>query len=141
VSIGHRISNDLALAGALLAFAFGAYLLIVGPNELFVTPEGTTTATTSPTLAGLVPVAIGAIAVWAVHTSRTRSFWLAAALASAAAVMFLFSISLQLAAIAALLILAAAVRTVTSHDIRERERGDRCVASTVPAHESGRGLR
>jgi drug/metabolite transporter (DMT)-like permease len=120
VSIGYRISNGLALVGALLAFAFGAYLLIVGPHEIFMTPEGITTATTSPTLAGLVPLGIGAIAVLAVRTRRTRSFWLAAALAVAAAVMFLFSISLQLAPIAAFLVLAAAVRTVTSRDIQER---------------------
>jgi hypothetical protein len=120
VSIGHRISNGLALAGALMGFAFGAYLLIVGRNEIFVSPEGTTTATTSPTPAGLVPFAIGAIAVWAVRTRRTSSFWLAAALATAAAVLFLFSISLQLAAIAALLVLAAAIRTVTTRDLQRR---------------------
>lgn len=118
MSIGNRVSNGLALAGALLAFAFGAYLLIVGPDEIFVTPEGTSTLTTSPTLAGLVPLGIGGAAVWAVRTRRTRSFWLAAGLATAAAVMFLFSISLQLAAIASFLVLAAAVRTVTSRDIR-----------------------
>lgn len=118
VSIGDRISNALALVGALIGFAFGAYLLIVGPTEIIVTPEGSTAATTSPTPAGLVPLAISAIAVWAVRTGRTSRFWLAAALATSAAVLFLFSISLQLAAIAALLVLAAAIRTVTSRDIR-----------------------
>jgi len=120
MSISQRLSDGLALTGVLVAFAFGAYLLIVGSNGTFTTPNGVSTTTTSPSLAGLVPLGIGAIAAWAVVTRRTRNFWLAAAIAVAAAVLFLFSISLQLAAIAALLVLAAAIRTMTARDIHQR---------------------
>jgi hypothetical protein len=120
MSIRERVSNGLALVGALLAFAFGAYLLLVGPEMTFVTPQGLKTVTSSPTSAGLVPLGIGVVAIWAVATRRTSRFWLAAALAIASAVLFLFSISLQLAAIAALLVVAALARTMTSRDIRER---------------------
>jgi hypothetical protein len=120
VSIGQRISNGLALAGALLAFGFGAYLLIVGPDSTFVIPDGPSTTIRSPSLAGLVPLGIGIVAVWAVVMRRTRGFWLAAALAIVAAALFLFSISLQLAAIAAFLLLAAVVRTMAARDIRHR---------------------
>jgi hypothetical protein len=120
VSIGRRISDCLALAGALLAFGFGAYLLLVGPESTFVTPDGPTNTLRSPTLAGLIPVGIGVVAVWAVAMRRTSGFWLAAAIATSAALLFLFSISLQLAAIAALLLLAGVARTMTARDVGER---------------------
>jgi hypothetical protein len=120
MSIGERVSNGFALIGALLALGFGTYLLLVGLDVTFVTPEGLRTVTSSPTLAGLVPLAIGVVALWAVATRRTNRFWLAAALAIACAVLFLFSISLQLAVIATLLVAAALARTVTSRDVRER---------------------
>jgi hypothetical protein len=119
VRVGHRISDGLALTGALLAFAFGVYLLVVGPETTILVPDGVTTTTRSPSLAGLVPLGIGVVAVWAVASRRTRNLWLAAGLAITASVLFLFSISLQLAAIAAILVLAAAAGTMTSRDIRE----------------------
>lgn len=87
MSSGQRISNGLALAGAILAFGFGAYLLLVGPEMTFVTPEGPTTVTRSPTLAGLIPLGIGVVAMWAVAKRRTSGFWLAAALAITAAAL------------------------------------------------------
>ena len=114
MNAGQRLSDGLTVAGALLAFAFGAYLLIVGPELTTVTPEGFTMTARSPSPAGLVPLAIGILAVWAMSTRRARSSWLAAGVAIAAAVMFLFSISVQLAAIAAVLVLAAAIRTIAS---------------------------
>lgn len=120
MSIGRRISDGLALAGALLAFGFAAYLLIVGPESTFVIPDGPTTPTRSPTLAGLVPLAIGVVAIWAIVMRRTSGYWIAAAVAILAAALFLFSISLQLAAIAVFLLLAAAVRTMTTRDIARR---------------------
>ena len=118
--IGQRISNGLALAGAMLAFVFGAYLLLVGPELLYVEDGGPVTATHSPTLGGLVPLGIGVAALWAVAKRRTREFWVAAVLAIAAAVLFLFSIALPLAAIALLLLLAALIRTIASRGIPER---------------------
>lgn len=120
VSAGQHISNGLAVAGALLAFAFGAYLLIVGPESMVLTPDGASATSRSTTLAGLIPFGIGVAAVWAVARGRTRGFWLAAGLAIAAALLFLFSFSLQLGAIAALLALAATLRTAASRDIPER---------------------
>jgi hypothetical protein len=120
MSNGERVSNGFALVGALLAFAFGAYLLLVGPETTFVTPEGLRTSTSSPTLAGLVPLGIGIVAMWAVATRRASRFWLAAGLAITAAVLFLFTISLQLAVIATCLVVAALARTMASRDIRER---------------------
>ncbi|MEO5703843.1 MAG: hypothetical protein ABIZ52_00175 [Candidatus Limnocylindrales bacterium] len=119
-SIGQRISGGLALAGALLAFVFAAYLLIVGPDSTFVTPDGLMTTAQSPTLAGLVPLGIGVFAVWAVARRRTSGYWVAAALAIVATVLFSFSISLQLAAIAVFLLLAAVLRTITTRDIDRR---------------------
>ena len=120
VSLGQRITNGLALAGAVLAFAFGAYLLIVGPENVVLTPDGASATSRSATLAGLIPLGIGITAVWAVTRRRTSGFWLAAGLAISAAVIFVFSFSLQLGAIAALLALAATVSTATTRDIRER---------------------
>ena len=55
MSFGQRVSDGLALAGVLLAFGFGAYLLIVGPETTFLTLDGAATTTRSPTLAGLIP--------------------------------------------------------------------------------------
>ncbi len=119
MSIGQRISDGLALAGALLAFVFAAYLLLVGPESLFVLDDGPMTTTHSPTMGGLIPLGIGVVALWAVGRRRTSGYWVAAALAIAAAVLFLFSISLPLAAIALLLLLAAVVRTITARDIHQ----------------------
>lgn len=122
MSLGQRIGDGVALVGALLAFGFGAYLLLVGSESLYVLDGGPVTTTHSPTLAGLIPVGIGVVAIWAVARQRTRGYWLAAALATAAAVLFLFSISLQLAAIALLLLLAAVSRTIAARGIRGRWR-------------------
>lgn len=120
VNIGGRISDGLALAGALLAFGFAAYLLVVGPDSTIVTPGGPSTTTQSPTLAGLVPLAIGVVAIWAVVMRRARGYWIAAVVAIVAAALFLFTISLQLAAIAVLLLFAAAGRTMATRDIQRR---------------------
>jgi hypothetical protein len=120
VNIGQRISDGLALAGALLAFGFGTYLILVGTETRITTENGPTMTTVSPTPAGLVPLAIGALAIWAVARGRTNGFWLAAALATVCSVVFLFSISLQLAAIAAFLLLAVVVRTIAARDIQRR---------------------
>lgn len=114
MSIGRRISTGLEVVGALLAFGFAAYLLVVGPDSTFVTPDGQATTTRSPTSAALVPLAIGVVAIWAVAMRRTRGYWIAAAVGIVAAALFLFSISLQLAAIAVFLLLAAVVRAMTT---------------------------
>ena len=111
MSIEQRISDGLALAGAVLAFVLAAYLLIVGPELIMVTPGGPTTTIHSPTLAGLVPLGIGVVALWAVGTHLLRAHWMAAALAIVAALLVLFSIVLQLAGIPVLLLLAAVART------------------------------
>ncbi|MGH9886089.1 MAG: hypothetical protein ACREBE_11205 [bacterium] len=120
MNLGKRIGNGLAVVGAVLAFVFAAYLLLVGPESMFVLDGGPIMTTHSPTPAGLIPLGIGVAALWAVATGRTSGFWVAAALAIAAAVLFLFSISLQLAAIAVLLLLAAVIRTITARDIHQR---------------------
>ena len=120
MNIGRRISTGLALVGALLAFGFAAYLIALGPESTFVTPDGPTTTSRSPSLAGLVPLAIGVVAVWAVAKGRASGYWIAAAVATVAAALFLFSISLQLAAIAVLLLVAAAARTLTTRAVRGR---------------------
>ena len=117
MSLGQRISDGLALVGALLGFAFAAYLLLVGPESMYVLDDGPVMTTHSPTLAGLFPMGVGVVAIWAVARQRTRGYWLAAALATAAAMLFLFSISLPLAVIALLLLLAAFIRTVATRDI------------------------
>lgn len=120
MSIPQRISEGLALVGALLAFVFAAYLLVVGQQSTVVTPDGLATTTQLPTLTGLAPLGIGGVALWAVARRRTRGYWVAAAVGIASALLFLFSISLQLAGIAVLLLVAAAVRTITSRDIPRR---------------------
>jgi hypothetical protein len=131
MSLSQRIGDGVALVGALLAFAFGAYLLLVGSELLYVLDDGPVITTHSPTLAGLIPVGIGVVAIWAVARQRTRGYWLAAALASAAAVLFLFSISLPLAVIALLLLLAAAIRVGLRADSASHpdEREDHLVGS------------
>src|SRR3954466_13018753 len=118
--VGQPISIGLALVGAVLALGFGAYLLLVGPETIFVMPDGPTATTRVPTLAGLIPVGIGLVALWGVASRRTIGYWVATVLAMAAAVLFLFSISGQLAVIAVVLLLAAVVRTVTTRDIQRR---------------------
>jgi len=120
MSLGQRISDGLALVGALLGFGFGAFLLLVGTESLYVLDGGPLITTHSPTPAGLIPVGIGVVALWAVARHRTRGYWVAASLATAAAVLFLFSISLPLAVTALLLLLAAVVRTVATRDIGRR---------------------
>jgi hypothetical protein len=120
VTTGIRISTGLALAGTLLAFGFAAYLLVLGPESTFLTPDGPTVTSRSPSLAGLVPLVIGVVALWAVAKRRARGYWIAAAVATGAAVLFLFSISLQLGTIAALLLIAAAGRTLGTRDVQRR---------------------
>jgi hypothetical protein len=120
VNVWYRISEIVALGSASLAIAYGLYLLVIGPSGSFMTPDGVAGTLRLPTLAGVVPLAIGLVAAWAVVSRRTRGLWAAAALAGLGAVVFLFSMALQLAAIAALLVVAALLRTAARRDMSER---------------------
>ena len=74
----------------------------------------------SPTLAGLIPLGIGLLAFWAVVKRRPAGLWAAAGLAFAFSVVFLFSYSLQFAALAAIMLIAAVMRTAFARDIARR---------------------
>jgi hypothetical protein len=108
------MSDVLALGAACLAVVYGAYLLVIGPNSPYLTPQGAAGTVSSPTFAGSIPLGIGLLAIWAVVNGRTRGLWAAGALALAFSLVFLFSFSLQFAVLAALLLLAGAMRTAST---------------------------
>ena len=120
MSLGRRLSDLVALGAAFLAVAYGAYLLVIGPNSPYLTEEGATGTMQSPTFPGSIPLGIGLLAVWAVVNRRTGGLWGAAGLALVFSVVFLFSFSLQLAVLAALLLRAAVMRTAPTRDLAER---------------------
>jgi|GEM_PF-4035221 hypothetical protein len=120
MSLGRRLSDLVALGAASFSVAYGTYLLAIGPNSPYLTPEGVAGTIQSPTFAGAIPLGIGLLAIWAVIKRRTAGLWAAGALALASSVVFLFSFSLPFALIAAFLLLAAAMRTAATHDIRRR---------------------
>jgi hypothetical protein len=117
MSFGRRLSDLLALAASLLAVAYGAYLLVVGRETNFMTPEGAVGTASEPSLAGLIPLGIGLLALWAAVKHRTIGLWAAAGLAAAFALLFLFSLALQFALLAAVLLVAAAVSTAFTRDV------------------------
>jgi hypothetical protein len=102
----------VAFLGAFLAIGFGAYLLLVGRDITWLTPDGQAGVIREPSLAGVIPISIGAIALWGVLRRRLTGLWLAAGLAVASSVAFLFSLSLQFAALAAVLFVAATMSTL-----------------------------
>ena len=118
MNIGRRLSDVLGLGGSLLGIAYGVYLLVIGRESSFLTPEGEAGTIMEPSLAGVIPLGIGLLALWATIRHRTVGLWLAAGLAAGFAVLFLFSLSLQFAALAAVLLVAAAVNTVFTRRIR-----------------------
>ena len=111
VKVGLTAARAAAFLGAFLALAFGADLLLIGRDIPWLTPEGQAGVFREPTLAGVIPIAIGVIAFWGA-LRRRRGLWIAAGLAVACAVLFLFSLSLQFAALAAVLLVAAAMSTL-----------------------------
>lgn len=120
VITGRRLGDLLALGVSLLAMGYGAYLLVIGREVSFMTPEGVVGTFRSPSLAGLIPLGIGLLAFWAAVRHRTAGLWAAAGLAAVFAVLFLFSLSVQFAVLTALLLVAAAVSTVASRGIQGR---------------------
>lgn len=118
VSIGRRLSDLVAFGAAVLAVAYGTYLLVIGPNSPYMTPDGVAGTVQFPTYAGAIPLGIGVLAIWAVVKRRTVGLWAAGGLALTFSVIFLFSLSLQFALLAAFLLLAAVIRTASSRGIR-----------------------
>jgi hypothetical protein len=141
VSFGRRLSDFLALGGSFLSVAYGAYLLAIGPEASFMTPEGGVGTLRSPSLAGLIPAGIGLLAFWAAVKRRPIGLWSAAALAAASSLVFLFSFALQLVVLAAFLLVAAALSTVSTRDIRRRRaRADRSHEGFAQAAPRPRGF-
>ena len=109
---GRRLSDLLAFGIALIAVTYGLFLLVIGPETSFMTPDGAAGTSRSPSLVGLLPLGIGLLACWAAVRHRTVGLWAAGVLAAALSVVFLFSYSLQFAVLAALLLVAAALSEV-----------------------------
>ena len=126
MNVGERLGDLLALAAGILAASYGTYLVVIGPDAPFITEAGVVGTARLPTMAGLLPIGIGLIAIWAVARHRTGGIWTAATLAAVLALVFLFSLSLQFAGLALLLFAAATVKTLAtriprgSRDIHER---------------------
>jgi hypothetical protein len=89
VSLGRRLSDPLALGAAFLAVAYGAYLLVIGPNSPYQTEEGAAGTIQLPTFAGSIPLGIGLLAIWAVVNRRTLGPCAAGGLALVFSVVFL----------------------------------------------------
>jgi hypothetical protein len=112
VSIGRRLGDALGLVGTVVGVAYGAWLLFVGSEVSYVTPEGAAGTMRSPTLAGMIPLLIGLLAGWAAIVRRPNGLWVAAGLAVTSSMLFLFSFSVQFALLAALLLVAAALSSM-----------------------------
>lgn len=78
-----------------------------------MTPEGAAGTSRSPTLAGLIPLVVGLVAGWAAITRRSNGLRVAAG-AFASSMLFLFSLSLQFALLAAHLLIAAALSSLST---------------------------
>lgn len=101
--------------------AYGVYLVAVGPEGSFMTPEGGVTTTRSPSLAGSIPLGIGLLAFWAAVKHRTMDLWGSrGSRRHIFALLFLFSLALQFAVLATLLLVAAATSPVSARDDRRR---------------------
>ena len=118
VRIVRRLSDIVALGASFAGIAYGAYLLVVGRDGTFVPPEGATGTVTTLSLSGLLPLGIGLLALWATVKHRPSGLWAAAGVATILSLLFLFSLALQFAALAALLLIAAVVSTLSSRGMQ-----------------------
>lgn len=105
-----RPADIPALAVAAVIAAYGLYLLIVGPEVTFFTPDGPGTTFRQPTFAGLLPVLAGLLVWLGIARQSAAITWIGGVLAGLFSVLFLFSAGGILIPLAAALLAALIVR-------------------------------
>jgi hypothetical protein len=110
-----QLTTVILVGLGLVAVAYGAYLVLIGPSATFVTSDGgAATSIRFPTLAGLIPV-VGGLLVAAGGIQRRRGVvWSGAGVLAVFVVLGMFSVGPVLAPVVLLVLATLALDTVVS---------------------------